>query len=234
MLGIGAIVPSSNIIVERVTAAMLRNADDVSAHFARFGYAGSAAQFENDYDWVAMLEAARLLADAQLDVICWNGSRGGSLGFASDRLLCERISAAHGIAATTSTLALDNLLRRAGIGRIGFVTPYVESLNARIAEVWGEAGYDVVTSVGAGLTDNFSYSTVTDDVLVGMARRAALALPEALVFYCTNMRAAELCRPLEEELGLPVLDAVSAGVWQSLAMIDRRGVLGPDWGRLLV
>lgn len=233
MLGLGTITPSSNVVVERVTIAMLRDVRDVSPHFARFGYAGSQAQFEHDYDWAGMLEAARLLADARLDVICWNGSRGGSLGFDRDRLLCERIVSAHGIAATTSTLALDDVLRRAGIRRIGFVTPYVEQLNAGIAAVWTAAGYEVATSVGAGLTDNFSYSTVTADELRTMARRAAGVKPEALVFYCTNMASAELCASLEEEFDIPVLDAVSAGIWKSLALMGRQHALSVKWGRLL-
>jgi maleate isomerase len=231
--GIGTITPSSNIIVERVTIAMLRDIADVSPHFARFGYAGGSQQFESDYDWASMLEAARLLADAKPSVICWNGSRGGTLGFDRDRLLCERITAAHGIAAATSTLALDELLRAAGIRRIAFATPYVDALNAQIAEVWGRAGYDVAATAGMGLTDNFSYSTVGDAALEALARRVFEARPDAIVFYCTNMAAAQLCAPLERELGIPVLDAVSAGVWKSLDLIGRREALSPIWGQLL-
>jgi maleate isomerase len=233
VLGIGTITPSSNVVVERVTIAMLREIKGVSPHFARFGYAGSAQQLEDDYDWASMLEAARLLADAKPSVICWNGSRGGTLGFGKDQLLCERISAAHGIAATTSTLALDELLRGAGIRRIGFATPYVEALNAQIAEVWGRAGYHVVATAGAGLTDNFSYSTVSEATLETLCRRVFEGGPEAIIFYCTNMRAAELCAPLEREFGIPVLDAVSAGVWKSLELIGRRTKLGAAWGQLL-
>lgn len=233
MLGLGTLTPSSNVVVERVTVSMLAGIPDVSGHFSRFGYAGSKAQFEDDYDWPGMLEAARLLADAHLDVICWNGSRGGTLGFERDRLLCERIAAAYGIAATTSTLALDRLLRDAGIRRIGFVTPYVDALNERIADVWGEAGYDVVGGIGAGLTDNFSYSTMTTEQIGAMARQAAASKPEALVFYCTNMPSAALCAPLETELGIAVLDAVSAGVWGALDLIGRREALAPSWGQLL-
>jgi maleate isomerase len=233
MPGFGTITPSSNVVVEQVTFAMLRDIPDVSAHFARFGFAGSAAQFDNDYDWDRMLEAAGLLADAKLDAIYWNGSRGGTLGFDRDRLLCERITAAHGVPASTSTLALDELLGAARIDRIGFVTPYVDVLNEQIAGVWGAAGYDVVTTIGEGLTDNFSYSTIAPERLRAMAHRAAGAGPDALVFYCTNMRAAPLCGLLEAELGIPVLDAVSAGVWKALDLVGGGAGLAARWGRLL-
>ncbi|MDX3808987.1 MAG: Asp/Glu/hydantoin racemase, partial [Bosea sp. (in: a-proteobacteria)] len=34
--------------------------------------------------------AADLLADAGVDVMCWNATRGAMLGFAPDRELCQR------------------------------------------------------------------------------------------------------------------------------------------------
>ena len=45
---------------------------------------GSSDAYKDDYDWDGMLGAARLLSHAQLDVICWNGSKGASLGFDAD------------------------------------------------------------------------------------------------------------------------------------------------------
>lgn len=231
MLRLGTLTPSSNTVVEDVTINMLRDVPAVAPHFARFGYAGSQAQFSTDYDWQGMLGASRMLGDAKMDAICWNGSRGGSLGFERDRLLCQRIAEETGIFASTSTLALDELLRAAGIERIAFVTPYTETLNKGVAHVWSEAGYQVTGALGAGLTDNFSYSLVEAAKLREMAHQAAGSGAEALVFYCTNMRAADLCQSLEEELDLIVLDAVSAGVWKGLSMLGHQ--LPHGWGKLL-
>ena len=56
-----------------------------------------------------MLGAARLLADAHVDLVCWNGSKGGELGFDRDRELCRRITDELGIPSVTSVLALDRL-----------------------------------------------------------------------------------------------------------------------------
>jgi hypothetical protein len=66
-----------------------------------------------------------------------------------------------------------------------------------------------------------------------MTRNVVRARPSAIIFYCTNMRAAELCVPLEAELGVPVLDAVSAGVWKCLDLIGVPKTLALGWGRLL-
>jgi len=231
-IGFGTITPSSNVVVERVTIAMTRDLPEVSPHFARFGYSGSADPSPDDYDWVAMLGAAGLLADAKPQVICWNGSKGGMIGFDRDRLLCERITERYDIPAVTSTLALEEVLRREGIKRVGFVTPYAEAANRRVVSAWTAGGFSCLPIIAAGLTDNYSYSTLPGDRLRMMAYEAAEQRPEVIIFYCTNMNGAELCADLESELNLPVLDSVSIGVWKSLAILKRRL---PDngWGHLL-
>lgn len=233
MKSFGTITPSSNVMVERVTLAMTRDIEAVSPHFARFGHAGATDRVVDDYHWPAMLGAAQLLADARVDLICWNGSKGGELGFDRDRLLCERITEAHGIPAITSVLALDALLRRAGIDRIGFVTPFRPEVNQRIVGRWQEAGYHPVADLGAGLSDNFSFSTVPEAVLCEMARQVAESRPDAILFYCTNLPGAALCARLEAELGIAVLDSVSAGVWGALDALGLAGSLSDRWGRLL-
>jgi hypothetical protein len=54
--------------------------------------------------------AARLLADAEVHSIVWNGTSGAWLGIAQDRAICAAITAATGIPATTTTLALLDAL----------------------------------------------------------------------------------------------------------------------------
>lgn len=233
MKSFGTIVPSSNVIVERVTLAMIRDIPEVSPHFARFGFAGSSDMVVDDYHWPSMMGAAQLLADAHVDLICWNGSKGGELGFERDRVLCRRIMDELGIPAVTSVLALDQLLRSAGIERIGLVTPFVQAVNDKITRVWTAAGYHFVADLGAGLADNFSYSTVAPEMLRTMARHVAASGPEAILFYCTNLPGAGLCAEMEAELGLPVLDTVSAGVWGALSGLGLGGGLSGNWGRLL-
>src|SRR5690242_17531339 len=104
---IATITPSANIVVERVTTAILADFPEVSGHFSRTPVFGSSDHYKDEYDLDGMLGAARLLAHAKPDVITWNGSKGVGLGFDADRALCERIAAETGIAATTSVLALE-------------------------------------------------------------------------------------------------------------------------------
>ncbi|WP_326870136.1 Asp/Glu/hydantoin racemase [Devosia sp.] len=212
---------------------MTRDMPDVSPHFARFGFAGSKDSVVDDYHWPSMLGAAQLLGDARVDLICWNGSKGGELGFDRDRELCRRIQSEVGIPAVTSVLSLDSLLSNNALRRIAFVTPFQQLVNDKIIRGWTEAGYECVANVGAGLSDNFSYSTMAPDTLRAMARKVAGAKPDAVLFYCTNLPAAGLCAELEAELGVPVLDSVSAGVWGALVGLGLGSSLSSNWGRLL-
>ena len=115
---IGTITPSGNIVVERMTTAILADFPAVSGHFSRIEVVGSTDAYKDDYDWDGMMRAAELLSHAEPDVICWNGSKGGSIGLDADRRLCERITAATGKPATTSSLAILEAFATTGVRRI--------------------------------------------------------------------------------------------------------------------
>ena len=231
-IALGTITPSGNVVVERVTSALLADFPDVSGHFSRTTVVGSADDYAEDYDWDGMLRAAELLSHAAPAALVWNGSKGGSLGFEKDRALCARITADTGIAATTSTLAIDAAMRHGGQRRIALVTPYAATYAAKIPPHFAAAGYEVVAEAHAGLSDNLSYAAVPDADILAMARSTAAARPDAIIAYCTNFPAAHLVPVLEAELGITVYDSTSAGVWGALRLAGQDTAPGLRWGRL--
>ena len=231
---LGMLTPSSNTVLEPVTSAMLSGLPEVSAHFARFRVTEIAlsAQALAQFDDTEILRAAELLAHAKVNVIAWNGTSSGWLGFERDVRLCERIKAATGIAACTAMLALNDVLERTGARRIGFVTPYLDDVQARINANYRQGGYTVVADHHLGIQDNFSFSEITAEQMRAMTRAVAATRPDAIAVVCTNMRAAPLVAELEAAHGIPVYDTVATTVWKSLkiAGVDTRRVHG--WGRI--
>ena len=231
---LGMLTPSSNTILEPVTTAMLAGLPEVTAHFSRFkvteiALSGPAlAQFDD----AEILSAAELLAHAKVNVIAWNGTSSGWLGFERDVQLCERIRQATGIPACTAMLALNEILQITGAKRVGFVTPYLDDVQARINANYAKAGYTVAADRHLGIQDNFSFSEITAGQMRQMTRDVAAAKPEAISIICTNMRGAPLAEELEAAHGIPVYDTVSTTVWKSLkiAGVDTRRVKG--WGRI--
>ncbi|MGY4800508.1 maleate cis-trans isomerase family protein [Teichococcus aerofrigidensis] len=231
---LGMLTPSSNTVLEPVTQAMVAGLPEVSAHFARFRVTeialspGALAQFDDS----EILRAAELLGHARVDVIAWNGTSSGWLGFEADERLCRRITEATGIPATTSMLALNEILRRTGVQRLGLVTPYTADVQSRILANYAALGFPCAAERHLGLSENFAFSEVGAGRLRDLARAVAGEGADALAVVCTNLRAAPLVEAMEAELGLPVYDTIATVVWKSLVLagVDPARVEG--WGRL--
>lgn len=227
---IGWITPSANTVVERVTLGILRQFPEVSPHFSRTSVVGSVDPFPLSYDIDDMLATARVLGDAKLKVVAWNGSKGGSLDFALDHDLVARIESLTGARSTTSTLAIDQVFREDGITRFALACPYVDSYRDRIVASFARQAYTCTAALNAGLNDNYSFSQIPLDDIIGMLRQLARSRPQAIVTFCTNFPAAPVVAEMEAELGIPIYDTVSMGVWGALRLagVDTRAAA--DWG----
>ena len=231
---LGMLTPSSNTSLEPLTSAMVANLPGVSAHFARFPVTeiSLSDQALGQFDDSKILQAAQLLADAKVDVIAWNGTSSGWLGFEADERLCRRITEATGIPATTSVLALNEILEKTGARRFGLATPYLHDVQQRIVANYQRSGFDCSAERHLELHVNYSFAEVDEDTIRKMVRELAAEKPQAITTFCTNLRAAHLVEALEAETGIPVYDTISTVVWKSLRLagVDTRALTG--WGRL--
>lgn len=231
---LGLLTPSSNTVLEPMAQAMLAGLDEVSVHFSRFRVTeiGLGARALDQFADEPMREAALLLAEAEVDVLCWNGTSSGWLGFERDRALCRDLEAVTGIPACTSVLALNAALHRIGARRFGLVTPYTGDVQERIVANYRAAGFDCASERHLDLSRNVAFAEVDEPAIADMIRATAADRPDAIVVFCTNLRGARLAPVLERELGIPVLDTVATGLWQALGMagVDPSSVRG--WGRL--
>ena len=231
---LGMLTPSSNTTLEPVTTAMIAGLPEASAHFGRFRVTEIALS-ENalsQFDDSEILRAAELLAHAKVNVIGWNGTSSGWLGFDADERLCRRITEATGIPACTSVLALNEILERTGVTRFGLVTPYRDDVQAAIVENYARSGFECVAERHLRLQDNFSFSEVGEDEIRRMTREVAQQKPQAITIFCKNLRGAPLVAELEAETGIPIYDTIATVVWKSLELAgaDAKRVRG--WGRL--
>ena len=231
---LGMLTPSSNTTLEPVTTAMIADVAEASAHFGRFRVTEIALsdQALGQFDDGEILKAAELLAHARVNVIGWNGTSSGWLGFEADERLCRRITEATGTPACTSVLALNEIFQRTNVKRFGLVTPYVDDVQAAIVKNYAATGIECVAERHLRQQDNFSFSEVTADQIRRMVREVAKARPDAITIFCTNLRGAPLVEELEAETGIPIYDTIATVVWKSLqqAGVDTTRIEG--WGRL--
>lgn len=243
LIKLGILVPSSNTNLEPLTCSILSSLPNVSVHFSRFPvtHIALSATALSQFDETAILAAASLLADAQVDVIGWSGTSSGWLGFEADEKLCSSIEQKTGIKATTSVLALNRLLdlvrgREGTPVPFGLVTPYLDDVQAAIVSTYGKAGYEVKTESHLRKTVNVEFAKVSEDTLDGQLDEVMPKLgsgTKVISTFCTNLKAAQRVQHWEEKYeNLYVFDTTATVVWDMLRMagVDYTGIT--QWGKL--
>jgi maleate isomerase len=215
---LGMLTPSSNTVLEPVTARIVAGLSDVTVHFSRFRVTeiGLDVAALSQFHERPMLAAAELLADAKVDVISWNGTSAGWLGLDSDRRLCDRIRSVTGISASTSVLTLFEILRRRREKSVGLVTPYTDDVQNAIVAGFAREGVEVIAERHLRIRDNYSFGEVSDQTLIKMIGDVAVRRPDAIVVFCTNLAAAPFVAALEARYEVAIHDSVAAAIYGAL------------------
>jgi maleate isomerase len=231
---LGVLTPSSNTALEPLTSALAAALPQCTAHFSRFTVTEIALsdQALGQFDDSKILQAAELLADARVDVIAWSGTAAGWRGFDTDRRLVARIRERTGIPAVTAVLALNELLALRGLRRLGLVTPYTPDVQQRIVANYAALGVEVVAEQHLGIRVNHDFALVPPAQLRQMIDTVAVARPQAITTFCTNLHAAPLAEAVEAAHDIPLLDTVSTTVWGALRALGADPAQVRGWGQL--
>lgn len=232
---IGVFVPFTNTNLE--PDMMVMRPDGVSLHFTRLG--GYNADEIPDEAQMADLgatdieEPLRLLQGVRPDVVMY-GCTSATLahGPAFDRDLSARIAAHSGAMTVTAAGALVHALRRSGVKKLGFASPYVSGLNDDAITFLASEGFETVNRSEVEKTlDNTGQGALSPDTVLELGRKADHPEAEAVVLSCTDMRSVEIIHTLEDEIGKPVITSNQAMMFQAMDLVDM-GLPPVGYGRL--
>jgi maleate isomerase len=114
---------------------------------------------------------------------------------------------------TTSGAMLD-ALRAAGVRRVAVAAPYTHQLTERLVWFLREAGLEVPSAHYLGLTrDIFNVSKST---IAGLVRQSAHPEADAVFVSCTSVRTYGIVAQLEEEIDCPVFTSNQVSLWAAL------------------
>ena len=231
---LGMITPSLNTLLEPVTYRLLRDLPDVTAHFSRVSVTqiSLGEESKSQFKAVPMIAAARLLMDARVDAICWNGTAGGWLGVERDRNLCAAVSDAVGAPVTSATQAVTEWLHTAGVNKISLVTPYKTDVQNQIISKFSDVGFTCVSEAHLGRDDGFTFAAIEDETWSRLIRKVASGRPEAITTLCTNISGAPLAGQMEQETGIPLIDSVSASLWATMRLAGADPARINGWGQM--
>lgn len=244
---VGLVVPSSNTTMETEVPALLRRQSLAGGpayvcHSARLRLRDVRAEALRAMNEGAG-EAAASLCEAGVDALMYAclvaAMVDGRASMASTR---ERLLAATAATASvpsgtpalvTSADALIAALGALGARSIAMITPYREELAASVAATMAEHGIDARRTVALQVTDNLAVGRLSQEDLLARACRLDLRGCDALVVSaCVQMPSLDVVEEAERRLGLPVLSAATASVWQLLASLGETPRI-PGAGSLL-
>jgi maleate isomerase len=209
-------------------------AQPVSHHFQRMRMIRVAddAATDRQFELSTMLDAARVLAEAPLDALVWNGTSASWRGLESDRAFADAVRAETGLACTTSTIAILNAFRRHNWTRIALAVPYVDAINTRIVSEYARHGIEVAGVASLGIESNVEIGALAPATIRALITDAARCAPDCIAVVCTNLAATPLVAELEASLGIPIVDSIAATF---LDACRTTGVCAPvdGWGYIL-
>ncbi|MGV6875718.1 maleate cis-trans isomerase family protein [Pseudochelatococcus sp. B33] len=230
---IGLIFMASSIVMESEMWAMA--AEGVAIHTARITLPKvTVAGIEEMMTAPELEQAARHLASAPIDLLCFGGTSASFLhGTAYDRGLIAKLQGwAPGRQVTTASTATLAALAHVGAGTVALATPYVDEVHQRAIHFLQENGHTVVRSANLGIDADRALAEVPLEQVYDLVRSVDTPEASAIFISCTNFWSVGVIDALERELGKPVVSAVQASFWHCLGLLDVTGAKA-GYGRLL-
>ncbi len=236
---IGLVVPSSNVTVETEMPAILGRhpISHFSFHSTRMRMhtvspeqlAAMNAQRERCVLEIADADPGAILYACLVAVMV--GGPGEHQRVES--AVAEQLAAGGSEALVRSSAgALVEALRAIDAKRIALVTPYMRPLAQQVVDYLVAEGFEVADWRALEVADNAEVGCIPGENVMAAARSMDLSGVDALVLSCcVQMPSLDLIEPAEQEFGLPVLSAATAGAYSLLrslglaAAIDGAGSL---------
>jgi len=222
---IGLIVPSSNTTMEMELHEALP--EGVSLHTARMPLKGVTEEELLKMSALAV-ESAKLLKDADVDLIlygCTSGSFIGGENFENE--LEEKIEDEVKIPVVTTSSAILAALNALEAQQILVLTPYTEEINKREREFLEANEFEVLDIRGMGIVENTKIGRLEPYEAYRLAKAMFTEEADALFISCTNFRTFEIIEALEDDLGVPVVTSNQASLWYALRELEiNESILG--------
>lgn len=237
---IGLVVPSSNVTVETEMPRILsRHPDDVfTFHSSRMRM--TTVSPEQLRAMNAQRERCVIeLGDAGVDAILYAClvaimSSGPGEHHDVELAIAEQLAAGGSEArALSSAGALVDTVSAMDATKIAVVTPYLRPLAEQVVSYLENEGLEVTDWRALEVADNAEVGCIPGDQVMEAARSLELSGVELLVLSaCVQMPSLDLVQAAENEFGIPVITAATAGAYQILRAVGARVDI-PDAGSLL-
>lgn len=211
---LGILVPSSNVTMEYEMPMMAP--PGVSFHFSRIPHTeDTEEQLGAMIDSIP--ETSELLAHARVDAIafgCTSGSFVKGIGY--DKRVIKAIKNSTGIMATTTSTAVVDALKIAGVKRLSVGAPYSDSIMNKLKDFLEKNGFEVVKIKGLNMICD--EGDLPLDATYNLIREIDNSKADGIFISCTGFKTVELLEILESDFGKKVISSNQATMWKLLRL----------------
>lgn len=137
-----------------------------------------------------------------------------------------------GVTVTNPLSAVIAACRALGVGKLGFVTPYVAEVSAKMRDRLEAAGFKISGFGSFEEGDDRVVARISETSLQrAIETVAAQAGCDAVFVSCTNLRCLNIIPQIEEKIGCPVISSNQALGWHMLRLSGIDDTL-PQFGKL--
>jgi maleate isomerase len=227
----GVLIPSTNTTAEIEYSRHLP--PEWQAHYARMMTSSAnktpfAPPKDEDVDY-----QAKLLGTARVEIVFLLQTSASLFADNYCADVSRRISAAAGVPAFTSAMAIGEAMGALGVRRIAIVSPYSEPVNASAKRYYeGKYGLSVVAIEGFAATDSYAIGQLGPENARSAFARINRPEIEAFVVPGGNFPTMASIAEWEREFGKPVVTTNQAALWATLHRLGSKDRI-PGIGRLL-
>lgn len=240
---IGMIVPSSNVTMETEIPAMFDRRPDLYRENFSFHSSRMRMQEVTPEELKAMDAKSETcaveLADARCDVItyaCLIGIMAQGPGYhheSEEALGSVADEAGASPEVVTSAGSLVRALTYLEAERVALIAPYLQQLTDTVVEYFESEGFQVVDHQSLECPDNLEVAELDPRNLIRYAEELETDNVDAVILSaCVQMPSLQSIQIAEDRLGLPVVSASVATVWDTLRSLNLNTSI-PDCGALL-
>jgi len=207
---VGLLVPSSNTVME---VDLYRNLPSpITLHPSRMYLEETTPEGERKMISEELPRAARLLKTLRPHLVVFGCTSAGALSgpnFLKESN--ENIGPLVGCPVLDILSPVAEELNRVQAKKLAVLTPYCSELNQSIRTSVESLGFEVLSIEGMGITVNFEVAAPSPQEIVTFVQKSKIpSEAQALFISCTNFRALEARRWLEERFHLPVVTSNQA------------------------
>ena len=214
---IGLLVPSVNPVLEPEFQRVCPYG--VSIHSARMQHQGTV-NLANLVEMNKHLkDATQQLLSIRPTVIAY-GCTCGSFhsGIEEEERLVRTIEELANAPVTTASRAVVEALKELRIKRLSIATPYITEINAQAKRYFEDRGFEILGIQGMQIQEASEIADVCPHEVYRFARKSCRPGSDGLFISCTGLPTLEILGSLQEDLGIPVISASQATIWESLRL----------------